>query len=105
MVDVHIWLRKREDMSDQSFLDYWRSTHAPIVKEGYRQLKSYRLSAVTGVPAGQERPYDGLAELSWEDREAFSSDMKGDGARRATEDLRNFTAAFGLLFVTTETVK
>jgi hypothetical protein len=61
---------------------------------------------VTRSPEGQERPYDGVAELSWADRDGFKADMASDANARATEDLRRFGSAFGLLFVgDTETVK
>lgn len=96
---VHIWLRKKEGMSVEEFRDHWVNTHAPIARDGYENLRGYLVNLVTRVPEGQEAPYDGVAELSWDSREGFSADMKSDAARRATEDLANFTSAFGLLFV------
>jgi uncharacterized protein (TIGR02118 family) len=105
MVKVHIWLRKKEGMSDQEFREYWLNRHAPISRDGYERLVGYSVALVTRVPEGQEKPYDGVAELSWEDREGFSADMKSDAARRATEDLNSFTSAFGLLFIEEIVVK
>jgi uncharacterized protein (TIGR02118 family) len=102
---VHIWLRRKRDMSDDEFRDYWLSNHAPIARDGYQHLQSYRVSLVTRVPEGQERPYDGVAELSWEDREGFKSDMATEAAKRSTDDLSNFTDGFGLLFVEEHAVK
>jgi len=46
-----------------------------------------------------------VAELSWEDREGFSADMKGEAARQAGDDLANFTSASGLLFIEQGVVK
>jgi uncharacterized protein (TIGR02118 family) len=105
MVRVHIWLRKKEGMSAEEFLDYWTSRHAPISRDGYEHLKGYVVNVVTRVPQGQEAPYDGVAELSWDDREGFSADMKSEAGSQATEDLKNFTSAFGLLFVDQAIVK
>jgi uncharacterized protein (TIGR02118 family) len=102
---VHIWLRRKRDMSDDEFRDYWLSNHAPIARDGYQHLQSYRVSLVTRVPEGQERPYDGVAELSWEDRDGFKSDMATEAAKRSTDDLSNFTDGFGLLFVEEHAVK
>lgn len=105
MVRIHIWVRKKEGMSDEAFADYWRTTHAPIARDGYAHLAGYVVNLVTRVPEGQERPYDGVAELSWEDRDGFKADMASEAAVRATEDLATFSSAFGLLFVDQTAVK
>ena len=99
MVKVHIWLRKRDEMSAEEFRSYWEQQHAPIARDGYANLKGYVVNVVTRVPQGQEAPYDGVAELRWDSREDFSADMKSEAAARATEDLKTFTSASGLLFV------
>jgi len=99
MVRVHIWLRKKEGMSVEEFRDYWVRTHAPIARDGYDRLRGYAIDVVTHVPEGQEAPYDGIAEMTWDTREDFSADMKSEAAMTATDDLANFTSAFGLLFV------
>jgi uncharacterized protein (TIGR02118 family) len=102
---VHIWLRKKAGTSDEEFRDYWLTTHAPIAGDGYEHLRGYRVSLVTRVPEGQERPYDGVAELTWDDRDGFKADMASDAAERSTEDLASFTDGFGLLFIEEHTVK
>ena len=102
---VHIWLRKKPEMSDDEFRDYWLKTHAPITRDGYEHLTSYVVSFVTRVPEGQERPYDGVAELTWPDRDGFKADLGSEAAKRSTDDLASFTESFGLLFVDQETVK
>lgn len=105
MVRVHIWLRKKEDISTEEFRDYWLSKHAPIAGEGYETLKGYEVDVVTRVPEGQQAPYDGIAVLTWEDRDGFKSDMQSAAGKRATDDLANFTSGFGLLFVEHAVVK
>lgn len=102
---VHIWLRKKQGMSDEDFREYWLNTHAPITRDGYEHLQGYEVRLVTRVPEGQERPYDGLAELTWPDRDGFKADMASEAAKRSTDDLGSFTESFGLLFVDEETVK
>ena len=99
MFKVHIWLRKKDEMSAQEFRSYWERQHAPIAREGYPNLKGYVVNVVTRVPQGQEAPYDGVAELSWDSRDDFSADMKSEAATRGAEDLKKFTSASGLLFV------
>jgi uncharacterized protein (TIGR02118 family) len=105
MFRAHIWLRKKEDMSSEEFRDYWLTKHAPIAGEGYESLQSYEVDLVTRVPEGQQAPYDGLAVLTWKDRDGFKSDMQSAAAKRSTDDLANFTSAFGLLYVEHAVVK
>ncbi len=105
MVRVHIWIRKKEGMSAEDFREYWLEKHAPISRDGYEHLKGYVVNLVTRVPEGQEAPYDGVAELTWDSREDFAADMKSETAKLGTEDLRNFSSGFGLLFVEELVVK
>ena len=50
MYRVHIWMRKKEDMSSEDFLEYWLNSHAPIARDGYAGLKGYVVHVVTGAP-------------------------------------------------------
>ena len=105
MIRVHIWARKKDGMSGDEFRDYWLNRHAPIARDGYEYLEGYVVDVVTRVPEGQRAPYDGVAELTWQEREGFSADMKSEAAKRATEDLSKFADAYGLLFVEQTVVK
>lgn len=92
-------------MSAEEFKEYWLTKHAPIAADGYEHLQGYMVNLVTGAPEGQEVPYDGVAELTWADRDGFRADMKSEAAAAGTKDLENFTDAFGLLFIEENTVK
>jgi len=105
MYRAQIWLRKKEGYSAEEFRDHWLEKHAPIARDGYEHLKGYVVNLVTGAPRGQDIPYDGVAELTWDSREDFAADMKSDAARAGTEDLESFTEGFGLLFVEQHVVK
>jgi len=63
------------------------------------------VNLVTGAGRDQEVPYDGMAELSWDNREEFVADMKSEAAAAGTKDMENFTSAVGLLFVDQHLVK
>jgi uncharacterized protein (TIGR02118 family) len=105
VVRAHIWLRKKEGMTPEDFRDYWLSKHAPIARDGYEHLNGYVVELVTRVPEGQEAPYDGVAVLTWEDRDGMKADFATEASKTSTEDLSNFTEAFGLLFVEQIVVK
>ncbi len=102
---VHIWVRKKADMSDEVFQDYWKTKHAPIARDGYEHLRGYVVNLVTGAPGGAEPLYDGVAELTWDDRDGFVADVRSEAGKRGNEDLPNFTSGFGLVYVETHTVK
>jgi uncharacterized protein (TIGR02118 family) len=105
MFTVHIWLRRPEGAGVEEFREHWLERHAPIARDGYPNLKGYRVNIVTGAGRDQEVPYDGVAELTWDSREDFSADMKTDAAKAGAEDLAAFTGGFGLLFVEQHDVK
>ena len=105
MYRMHIWLRRKQDMSVEEFRDYWLTTHAPIVRDGYANLRGYELHTVTRVPGDGEAPYDGLAVLSWDSRDDFKADIATPAAQAATDDMANFTSGSGVLFVETDVVK
>ena len=105
MIRAHIWLRRKDGMSLEDFGRYWVETHAPIARDGYARLQGYRIDLVTRVPQGQEAPYDGVAVLTWDDREAMKEDLGSDAGRRGAEDLAAFTSANGFLFVEEHVVK
>jgi uncharacterized protein (TIGR02118 family) len=99
MYRVHIWLKKKPEMSTEQFRDYWLQTHAPISRDGYENLRGYTVTLVTGAPKGQQPLYDGVAELTWDDREGFVADMKSETAAAGAKDLKNFTDGSGLVFI------
>ncbi|HYH28707.1 MAG TPA: EthD domain-containing protein [Actinomycetota bacterium] len=104
MTTIQIWVQKKDDMSDEDFRSYWLEKHAPIARDGYQHLRRYEVKFVTRVPEGQQRPFDGIATLSWDDRDGFKADMASEAGAAGTEDLKAFAKSFGLLFVEEESV-
>lgn len=105
MLKAQVWLKKKDGMSEDAFRDHWLNVHAPIARDHYENLRTYTVHLVTGVAGKAERLYDGIAEMTWDDREAFVTDMRSEASARANDDLENFAESFGLVFVETHTVK
>ena len=105
MFKAQIWLKKKDGMSAEDFQQYWLEKHAPISRDGYEHLKGYVVNVATGAPRGQELPFDGIAELTWESRDDFAADMKSDAGKAGADDLPNFTDGFGMVFVEQHVVK
>ncbi len=98
MFRVLIWARRRDDLSPEAFRTYWLEKHAPMVKAAYVDLRRYAVNFGVGVPRG-EPPFDGLAELVFDTREAFVAAARSEGGRAVTADLASFTRESGAVFV------
>lgn len=81
MVKLVYCLKKRSDLSDEEFHDYWLNKHAPLVREQAPALKIKRYSQFHTMPLelheavkearGLGDYYDGTAELWWESLDAL----------------------------------
>ena len=96
-------LRRKPSMTWEEFSTYWRTVHAPLVKERaavlgikrYVQVRTVQnadlLRALQARNGGSPEPYDGIAELWYDPAERGAG---GDAARTAgqelLEDERNF---------------
>jgi uncharacterized protein (TIGR02118 family) len=105
MFVAHVWLKKKDGMSDEDFRQHWLEKHAPIARDGYEHLRGYVVNLAVGAPKGQEAPFDGVAELTWDSRDDFVADMKSDASQAGSEDLATFTDRFGMYFVEQHVVK
>jgi uncharacterized protein (TIGR02118 family) len=104
MIKLVFCLRRRADFSSEEFQRYWRDVHAPLVRKHKDVLRIKRyvqlhtdlgpLSERLRKSRGATEPYDGVAELWYESREALESlgrDAKARAAGRALlEDERRF---------------
>jgi uncharacterized protein (TIGR02118 family) len=103
LVKLTYCLRRKPGMSWQEFSDYWRNTHAPLVRERaevlgiqrYVQVRTQqnpdlhaRLQARNG---GSPEPYDGIAELWYDpERRGAGGEAAAKAGRELLEDERNF---------------
>ena len=78
--------KKPEDI--ESFEDHYRDVHTPLVQK-IPGLKEVRLNRVKGTPGGDSRLHL-IAELCFENKEAFKAAMKSEENMAAGKDLMVF---------------
>ena len=105
MVKLIYCISKKAEMSVEEFQAYWRGTHAPIAGAipGLRRYVQCRV--VPELYARQTPPYDGAAELWFDDMDALRAAMQSPETKAALEDEKNFIDHTRVAsFVTTENV-
>ncbi|ELZ14281.1 ethyl tert-butyl ether degradation EthD [Halovivax asiaticus JCM 14624] len=92
------FLVRQEDMTHDEFIDHWQNNHTPIAREITGVVKYD-----TVVPTDPDaQPFDGIAELYFEDIDALYDALGSEGSRdyeavgemaeKAREDVNNFLA-------------
>jgi uncharacterized protein (TIGR02118 family) len=104
MIKLTFCLRRRPDLSVEEFQRYWREVHAPLVAAradvlNIRRYVQVHTAAEPGLHEafrrrndGAPEPYDGVAELWFDDLAAFGRDTPE--ARQASAELRADEANF-----------
>lgn len=81
-------LVKREDLTQEEFLDHWMSTHVDLAS----QLPGLdRYSTVVPDDPGAS-PYDGVAILDFESADALDAAFDSEAGEKTVADLDNFVA-------------
>jgi hypothetical protein len=93
-------LRRRSDLTRDAFQKYWREVHGPLVASyaealgiiRYVQLHTpHEASSSDDLRGVMADPFDGVAELWWEEGRGTGSEEARQAAVRAlVEDERNF---------------
>ncbi len=83
MVKVVFAVRRRKDLSEKEFHEYWLTRHAPLVRSfaetmrASRYVQSHTISEDIGTALrrarGMKDTYDGIAEVWWESLEAIAA--------------------------------
>jgi uncharacterized protein (TIGR02118 family) len=105
MIKLVYIVKKRADISEKDFHEYWLKTHGPLVRGFAKSMraKKYVQSHTVHEDAGQQirstRPkmketYDGITEVWWDSLEDFSGGSaiqeRAEAARALLEDESNF---------------
>ena len=104
MFKITFCLRRRPDLTPEQFDAYWRDEHAPLVRRHARALGIRRyvqstrfdsdLAAVAARVRGAPEPFDGVAELWFDSREAMEAGFATKAGRAAGRALLEDEARF-----------
>ncbi len=94
MIKLTFCLHRLPHLSHEAFCDYWYGTHAPLVKSvaGTLNIRRYVQSHGLGNAAvdeaiaasrGAPAPFDGVAELWWDDLESMMAPGATEEGRAA----------------------
>ena len=91
MIKLMYSITRKEELSVEEFQTYWRETHAPIAAKipGVRRyIQNHTLPETYG--GNTPPPYDGVAELWFDDMQAFRDGIASPECDAAREDELNF---------------
>lgn len=104
MIKLVYCVKKRSDLSDEEFHDYWLNKHGPLVRKLGPDLKVLRYVQSHTMPLevhdivkatrGLGDIYDGLAELWWESLDTFIDAYSSPEGMDADAALREDEAKF-----------
>lgn len=105
MIRLTYLLRRRQDMAPAEFYRYWREEHGPLVAANARRIGALRYvqvhalddpanAAMAEARGGMEPPYDGVAEVWFESREALVAALGSDEGQQAAATLVEDEARF-----------
>jgi uncharacterized protein (TIGR02118 family) len=105
MIRITFLLRRKSDLDREEFQRYWREEHGPLVASLAAGLKILRYVQVHAIddPAnaamaeargGMEAPYDGVAEIWFENRDVLAGVLESEAGRRGGAELLDDEARF-----------
>lgn len=96
MIKLVALVRRKPGMDAGAFRDYWLQVHAPKAA-AIPGMRGYRIN-IAGDPGGQPAaPYDGSAEIWFDDRAAMEAGLGSEQGRIAGDDTAHFAASIEFL--------
>jgi len=89
MLKMVFLVRRKPDMDADAFRAYWSKTHAPIAAK-LPGLRRYVQNHAISGDADTSVPYDGLAEMWWDDEDAMQQSLASPQGQAAQADVEKF---------------
>ena len=89
MIKMVFLVHKRQDMDAEAFRRYWRETHGPIAAK-LPGLRKYVQNHSILDPDGTPPPYDGFAEMWFDNRESMEQALASPEGQATIGDTANF---------------
>lgn len=92
MIKLIVMVKKKEGMTQEEFDSYWREVHGPLVRNNVPGLLKYTQNHRIDLN-GEKSPYDGIAELSFKDMDAYNYQNEwymSEGGEILRNDIPNF---------------
>jgi len=89
MIKLLAVLHKRPDMSRDEFVRYWREVHAPLA-EGMEGVRRYVINPTLEAFGPGVPPFDGVAELWFDDAAAARAAFASPVGIATTQDVAKF---------------
>ena len=89
MLKMVFLVHRRPDMDASEFSSYWRETHSQIAGK-IPGLRKYVQNHSTVAPDGSSPPYDGFAEMWFDDSDALEKALATPEGEATLADTANF---------------
>lgn len=89
MLKLMLLFRRASELTPEEFVAHWRDVHVPLVKQ-VPGIVRYTISPLPWSPDDREVPFDGMAELYFDSREALDAALASPETAATARDGRNF---------------
>lgn len=96
MIKLVALVTKKSGLDDSAFRDYWLGTHAPLAA-AIPGMRGYRINIAGDAGDMAAAPYDGSAEIWFDDRAAMAAGLASREGVIAGDDTAHFTDAIAFL--------
>lgn len=96
MIKLVALVRKKEDLSRDAFRDYWIRSHAPLARR-IPGMRGYRINVAGNAGDLPSAPYDGSAEIWFEDRAQMEAGLSSPQGVVAGADTDHFAESVTFL--------
>jgi uncharacterized protein (TIGR02118 family) len=71
MVKLFVMAKRKKDISQEECLKHWLEIHAPLILKTLPGIRKYVQNHALQIQAAGEPPFDGMAELWFEDLDSW----------------------------------